>query len=92
MNLPFIAKAPQIKSTELVPINLHSVETEGVLQMPEHRDKGMSQMRKDICKYLQHRLALVISGLDATITTKDGTLPAFDDLAHRYKMKLIGHF
>lgn len=51
----------------------------------------MSQMRKVICKYLQPRLALVISEFDATIITRDSSLPAFDDLAHRYKMKLTGH-
>jgi len=60
--------------------------------MPKHRDKGMSQMWKAICKHLQPRLALVISGLDATITTRGSTLPAFDDFGHRYMMKLIGHF
>lgn len=60
--------------------------------MLKHRDKGMSQMRKVIYKYLQPRLALVISGLDATISTRCSTPSAFHDLAHRYKMKLIAHF
>lgn len=60
--------------------------------MPKYRNKGMSQMRKVIYKYLQSRLALVISGLDATVTSRYSTPSAFYDLAHRHKMKLTGHF